>query len=95
MLNGMLLPVILVFILLLINDRQLVVGSLRNGRLYNILGWGSVVLVGGAAGVLVINQVLGLFGLGFFRLIRADGRCTLTRVSDDRTSRRQACNLTS
>jgi Mn2+/Fe2+ NRAMP family transporter len=65
-LNGVLLPVKQVFILVLINDRQLVIGPLRNGRIYNILGWGSVVLVGGAAGALVINELLGLFGLGFF-----------------------------
>jgi NRAMP (natural resistance-associated macrophage protein)-like metal ion transporter len=64
-LNGVLLPVILVFILLLVNDRHLVVESMRNSRVYNILGWGSVVLVGGAAGALVLDQVLGLFGLGF------------------------------
>jgi Mn2+/Fe2+ NRAMP family transporter len=65
-LNGILLPVILVFILLLVNDRRLVADNLRNGRVYNILGWGSVVLVGGAAGVLVVNQLLSLFGIGFF-----------------------------
>ena len=37
-LNGVLLPVILVFVLLLINDRRLV-GDLKNSRLYNVLGW--------------------------------------------------------
>jgi Mn2+/Fe2+ NRAMP family transporter len=65
-LNGVLLPVILVFILLLINDRRLVADPLRNGLLYNVVGWGSVVLVGGAAFTLVLNQALGIFGLNFF-----------------------------
>ena len=60
-LNGILLPVVLVFILLLINDRRLVPDRLRNGRLYNVLGWASVVLVGGAATILVVTQVAGLF----------------------------------
>jgi hypothetical protein len=55
-----------VFILLLINDRRLVPDGLRNGLIYNVVGWGSVVLVGGAAGVLVFNQMLGAFGLNFF-----------------------------
>jgi Mn2+/Fe2+ NRAMP family transporter len=65
-LNGVLLPVILVFILLLINDRMLVPEKLRNTVVYNILGWASVALVGGAAALLVLNQALSLFGLGFF-----------------------------
>jgi Mn2+/Fe2+ NRAMP family transporter len=65
-LNGVLLPVILVFILLLANDKHLMVESMRNGRVYNILGWGSVVLVGGAAAVLVLNELLGVFGLSLF-----------------------------
>ncbi len=38
-LNGILLPIILVFLLILINDERLV-GGLRNGRLNNILGKG-------------------------------------------------------
>ena len=37
-LNGLLLPVILIFMLLLINDER-VVGDLRNTRWLNVLGW--------------------------------------------------------
>src|SRR5262249_38565688 len=51
-LNGVLLPVILVFILLLINDQRLVTCEMRNGLTYNVIGWVSVALVGGAALVL-------------------------------------------
>jgi Mn2+/Fe2+ NRAMP family transporter len=43
-LNGVLLPVILVFILLLINDQRLM-GTLKNTRIYNILGWGTFILI--------------------------------------------------
>lgn len=65
-LNGILLPIVLVFILLLINDRRLVADPLRNGPVYNVVGWGSVVLVGGAALALVLNEVLTIVGLNFF-----------------------------
>jgi NRAMP (natural resistance-associated macrophage protein)-like metal ion transporter len=54
--NGVLLPIVLVFILLLINDERLV-GSLKNGRLYNVLGWGTVVMVGTAVIVMLGSQV--------------------------------------
>ena len=60
-LNGILLPVVLVFILLLINDKRLV-PQMRNSGLYNVVGWGSVAMVGGAATLLVLNQVLSVFG---------------------------------
>jgi len=53
-LNGMLLPVILIFLLLLVNDRRLV-GSLANGLIYNVLSWGTVVLV--------TTAVIGLLGM--------------------------------
>ena len=43
-LNGVLLPIILVFILILINDERLM-GALRNGPVNNTLGWVTVVLI--------------------------------------------------
>ncbi len=43
-LNGVLLPFILVFILLLINNERLT-GELKNTPLYNILGWGTFALI--------------------------------------------------
>ena len=61
-LTGVLLPVILVFVLLLINDRRLV-DDLRNSRLYNVLGWGTFALVSTAVAVLLGTQFLGLFGI--------------------------------
>jgi len=43
-LQGLLLPVVLVFMLLLVNDKRLM-GRHRNGRLLNVLAWGAVGLV--------------------------------------------------
>lgn len=60
-LNGILLPIILVFILLLINDKKLA-GDLRNTRLYNILGWGTCVLISLAVVVMLGSQILEAFG---------------------------------
>jgi Mn2+/Fe2+ NRAMP family transporter len=60
-LNGMLLPVILVFILILANDGRLT-GALRNGPVNRVLGWGTFVLVTCAVLVLLGTQLLGLFG---------------------------------
>jgi Mn2+/Fe2+ NRAMP family transporter len=43
-LQGLLLPVVLVFIVLLVNDRRLM-GRFANGRALNVLTWGSIGLV--------------------------------------------------
>ena len=56
-LNGVLLPVILVFILRLTNDGR-VVGSLKNSTLNNILGWGTFILITTAIIGMLISQVL-------------------------------------
>jgi Mn2+/Fe2+ NRAMP family transporter len=61
-LNGILLPVILVFIMRLVNDRRLM-GNLANTRFYNILGWGTVVLVTTAVLVFLISQALDIVGI--------------------------------
>lgn len=59
-LNGILLPVMLVFILRLANDAQLM-GPLKNTLLYNVLGWGTFVLITSAVAVLLGGQLFGLF----------------------------------
>ncbi len=43
-LNGMLLPVILVFMLILINDKKLM-GNYVNDRLFNVLAWGTTAIM--------------------------------------------------
>jgi Mn2+/Fe2+ NRAMP family transporter len=60
-LNGILLPVVLGFMLILAGDRRLM-GSLRNSRLQALIGWATLVLVCGAVLVLLISQVTGLGG---------------------------------
>jgi NRAMP (natural resistance-associated macrophage protein)-like metal ion transporter len=58
-LNGVLLPIILVFILLLINDEKLT-GPLKNSRTYNILGWGTFAMITLAVLVMLAGQVYDL-----------------------------------
>jgi Mn2+/Fe2+ NRAMP family transporter len=58
-LNGVLLPVILVFILLLINDEKLT-GPLKNSRTYNVLGWGTFAVITLAVLVMLAGQVYDL-----------------------------------
>ncbi len=61
-LNGVLLPVMLVFILRLSNDEQLM-GTLKNTRTYNILGWGTFALVTTAVVIMLGGQVLSWLGV--------------------------------
>lgn len=60
-LNGVLLPIILVFILILINNEKLT-GDLKNTRTSNILGWGTFAVIVTAVSVMLIGQLLELFG---------------------------------
>jgi len=48
------------------NDRHLV-GTLKNTRLYNVLGWGTFALVTTAVAILLGSQLLGLFGIASYR----------------------------
>jgi Mn2+/Fe2+ NRAMP family transporter len=64
-LNGVLLPIILVFILLLINDSRLV-GHLKNTRFYNFLGWGTFAMITLAVVIMIAGQVLEPFGIHLF-----------------------------
>jgi Mn2+/Fe2+ NRAMP family transporter len=61
-LNGVLLPIILLFILVLAGDRRLI-GGLRNGPVSQVLGWGTFVIVTSAVLVLLSTQVLDAFGV--------------------------------
>ena len=58
-LNGILLPIMLIFILRLANDKHLM-GSLKNSRFYNILGWGTLILITTAVVIMLGSQILGL-----------------------------------
>jgi Mn2+/Fe2+ NRAMP family transporter len=61
-LNGVLLPIILVFILRLSNHAHLM-GALQNTRLYNVLGWGTWALITTAVVVMLGSQLLEMFGI--------------------------------
>ena len=61
-LNGALLPIMFVFILRLINDKGLM-GSLKNTRVYNILGWGTFALITIAVVIMLGSQVLTMLGV--------------------------------
>ena len=58
-LQGLLLPVVLVFMVLLVNDRRLM-GDRRNGRVANVLAWSAVGLV-----IALDAVLLGVTALGF------------------------------
>lgn len=62
-LQGLLLPVVLVFLVLLVNDVRLM-GRHRNGRVANVLAWGATGLVIALDLVLLGVGGLELLGLG-------------------------------
>ena len=64
-LNGVLLPIILVFILLLINDKRLT-GDLKNTRRNNVLAFGTLILITTAVVVMLGGQLLDLLGIHLF-----------------------------
>jgi Mn2+/Fe2+ NRAMP family transporter len=57
--NGILLPIVLVFMLKLVNDPR-IMGEHVNGRSQNILAWVSVVLLTLLTVVLVVSSILGM-----------------------------------
>ena len=42
--NGVLLPFLLIFMMIIVNDRR-IMGRYVNGRVYNVIGWTTVVVV--------------------------------------------------
>jgi NRAMP (natural resistance-associated macrophage protein)-like metal ion transporter len=62
-LQGLLLPIVLVFMVLLVNDERLL-GRHRNGRVANVLAWGAVGLVVLLDVVLLGSGALAAFGIG-------------------------------
>ena len=61
-LNGVLLPILLLFILRLINDPHLM-GELKNTRLQNAAGWGTLLLISAAVAIMLVSQILSATGL--------------------------------
>jgi Mn2+/Fe2+ NRAMP family transporter len=65
--NGVLLPVLLVFIIRLVNNRE-IMGDYVNGRVFNALAWATVVAVAGLSLLMVVTTVLPAVGLHLFGL---------------------------
>ena len=57
--NGVLLPFLLIFMMQIVNDRR-IMGRYVNGRVYNILGWTTIVVVIGLTVALLAMQILGV-----------------------------------
>jgi Mn2+/Fe2+ NRAMP family transporter len=53
--NGLLLPFILIFMLLLINDKR-IMGNYVNSRLMNIVSWATVVILNGLSLAMVASS---------------------------------------
>lgn len=64
-LNGVLLPVILVFILILVN-REKLTGELKNTPIYNLLGWGTFAMITLAVVIYLAGSLLDLLGVQLF-----------------------------
>ncbi len=62
-LNAVLLPILLVFIVRLVNKRRLM-ARFTNGLVYNIIAWATTVIIGALAIIyLLISLILPLFGI--------------------------------
>jgi Mn2+/Fe2+ NRAMP family transporter len=57
--NGVLLPFLLIFMMVIVNDRQ-IMGRYVNGPVYNVMGWATVVVVIGLTVALMGMQALGM-----------------------------------
>lgn len=57
--SGVLLPVLLVFLVLIINDKH-TMGPYVNSRIWNILTWGTIILVGVLTVIMFVMQLLGV-----------------------------------
>ncbi|HEY7974363.1 MAG TPA: divalent metal cation transporter, partial [Ktedonobacterales bacterium] len=64
--NGVLLPILLVFILLLVNDRRLM-GSMVNKRVQNIIAIATVVILSGLSLTMIASVVLPALGVPFLQ----------------------------
>lgn len=60
--NGMLLPILLVFILKLVNNRE-VMGRYVNTKGQNIVAWGTTVVLGVLSTVMIVTTILPVFGV--------------------------------
>lgn len=62
--NGVLLPILLIFIVRLVNDRN-IMGKYVNGRVNNVIAYATVGLLSALSIIMIISVVLPLFGVPF------------------------------
>jgi NRAMP (natural resistance-associated macrophage protein)-like metal ion transporter len=60
--NGVLLPILLVYILKLVNDRR-IMGKFVNSRLENMIAWGTTIVLSLLSAILVATTLLPIFGV--------------------------------
>jgi Mn2+/Fe2+ NRAMP family transporter len=58
-LNGLLLPIVLIFVLRLVNDRD-VMGEYTNNRLFNIISYGTTAILILLTVALLVFSILGI-----------------------------------
>lgn len=64
--NGMLLPILLVFILRLVNDRR-IMGKYVNSALQNVIAWGIMVVLSLLSFIMILSIVLPAIGIPFLQ----------------------------
>jgi NRAMP (natural resistance-associated macrophage protein)-like metal ion transporter len=64
--NGVLLPILLVFILLLVNDRR-IMGHYANGLVNNVVAWGTTILLSVLSTVMIASLILPMVGVPFLQ----------------------------
>lgn len=64
--NGVLLPILLVFILRLVNDRR-IMGKYVNARVQNVIAWGTTIVLSVLCTVMLATIVLPLVGIPFLQ----------------------------
>ncbi len=62
--NGVLLPILLVYIVLLVNDRN-IMGTFVNGRINNTIAYATVILLSALSIIMIISVILPMFGVPF------------------------------
>jgi Mn2+/Fe2+ NRAMP family transporter len=56
--NGILLPIIMLYLMRLVNNKELM-GRYTNNRFYNIMAWGAIVGVIGVTLLLIVSSFYG------------------------------------
>jgi Mn2+/Fe2+ NRAMP family transporter len=59
--NGSLLPMVLLFILILINDRK-IMGKYTNGKLFNLIAWSTTIIMSILTVLLVVTTIFPILG---------------------------------